>query len=36
MNVKTIADRLCFTDEHYFSFVFKEKVWVSPLKYRNG
>ena len=36
MNVKTIADRLCFSDEHYFSFVFKEKVGVSPLKYRNG
>ena len=35
MNVKTIADRLCFTDEHYFSFVFKERVGVSPLKYRN-
>ena len=36
MSVKTIADRLCFTDEHYFSFVFKERVGVSPLKYRNG
>lgn len=36
MNVKTISDRLCFSDEHYFSFVFKEKVGVSPLKYRNG
>ena len=35
MNVKTIADRLCFSDEHYFSFIFKEKTGYSPLKYRS-
>ena len=35
MNIKTIADRLCFSDEHYFSFIFKEKTGYSPLKYRN-
>ena len=36
MNVKTIADRLCFSDEHYFSFIFKRKTGCTPLKYRNG
>jgi AraC-like DNA-binding protein len=36
MSVKTIAEQLCFTDEHYFSYIFKEKTGVSPLKFRNG
>lgn len=36
MSVRTVAEQLCFTDEHYFSYIFKRKTGVSPLKYRNG
>ena len=36
MSVRMIAEQLCFTDEHYFSYVFKEKTGKSPLKYRNS
>ena len=35
MNVKTIAESLCFTDEHYFSFQFKQKTGFTPTEYRN-
>ncbi len=35
MSVRTIAEHLSFTDEHYFSFVFKEKTGKKPLEYRN-
>ena len=34
MSIKSISDTLCFTDEHYFSFLFKQKVGVSPSDYR--
>ena len=34
MKVKTISDKLSFSDEHYFSHLFKEKVGMSPLKYK--
>ena len=34
MSVKSISDKLCFADEHYFSHLFKEKVGLSPLKYK--
>ena len=36
MQIKHIADLLCFTDEHYFSFLFKQKTGVSPSEYRNN
>lgn len=35
MSVRAIAEQFSFTDEHYFSFVFKERVGKTPLKYRN-
>ena len=34
MSVRSIAEKLCFSDEHYFSHLFKEKVGLSPLKYK--
>ena len=34
MSVKSISDKLCFSDEHYFSHLFKEKTGLSPLKYK--
>lgn len=34
MSVKSISDKLCFADEHYFSHLFKEKTGLSPLKYK--
>ena len=34
LSVKQIAYELNFTDEYYFSNVFKSKVGVSPGKYR--
>lgn len=34
MKVKTISEKLSFSDEHYFSHLFKEKVGMSPLKYK--
>lgn len=34
MSVKSIADKLCFADEHYFSHLFKQKTGLSPLKYK--
>ena len=33
---RAIAEELHFTDEHYFSYMFKERVGISPLKYRSG
>ena len=35
IQIKNISDLLCFTDEHYFSFLFKQKTGVSPSQYRN-
>ena len=34
MSVKSISEKLCFADEHYFSAIFKQKVGLSPLKYK--
>ena len=34
LQVKNIAELLCFTDEHYFSFLFKQKTGLTPSKYR--
>ena len=36
LSVKEIATKLCFTDEYYFSNIFKEKVGVSPSQYRKS
>ena len=35
LSIKSISDQLCFTNEHYFSFLFKEKNGVTPSKFRN-
>lgn len=32
--IKAISERLCITDEHYFSELFKKHTGVSPKKYR--
>lgn len=34
LSVKSISDKLCFADEHYFSHLFKQKTGLSPLKYK--
>lgn len=34
MTVRQIADKLCFTDEHYFSSVFLRRVGTRPKAYR--
>lgn len=34
--VQQIADRLAFSDEHYFSNIFKEKVGCSPTQWRHN
>ena len=34
MSIKSISDKLCFADEHYFSHLFKQKTGLSPLKYK--
>ena len=34
MSVKAVSDLLCFTDEHYFSFLFKQKTGKNPTEYR--
>lgn len=34
MSVKSISEKLCFADEHYFSHLFKQKTGLSPLKYK--
>ncbi len=36
MQVGEVAHALCFTDEHYFSNVFKKKVGVTPGAWRRG
>lgn len=35
MNVREIAERLCISDEHYFSSLFFRRVGMRPLAYRN-
>ena len=34
--VREIAAHLCFSDEHYFSSLFRQKIGVSPLAYRRA
>jgi len=34
LSVKEVATELCFSDEYYFSNIFKEKVGCSPSQYR--
>ncbi len=34
MTVKAISDMLCFTDEHYFSYLFKQKTGRTPTEYK--
>ena len=34
IQIKNIAELLCFTDEHYFSFIFNQKTGCTPSKYR--
>lgn len=34
--LKEIADRLCFSDQYYFSNYFKKKTGISPLVFRRG
>jgi AraC-like DNA-binding protein len=34
MSVKNISDLLCFSDEHYFSFLFKSKTGQTPSQCR--
>lgn len=36
LSVKQISEKLCFADEYYFSNLFKQKVGVSPTKYRKN
>lgn len=35
LTVKQISEKLCFADEYYFSNLFKSKVGLSPISYRN-
>lgn len=34
MSVKAVSDLLCFTDEHYFCFLFKQKFGITPTEFR--
>ena len=34
ISIKSISDMLCFTDEHYFSYIFKKKTGKTPTEYR--
>lgn len=36
LSVKEIATKLCFSDEYYFSNIFKEKVGCPPSQYRKA
>ena len=36
LSVKQIADTLHFADEYYFCNIFKQKIGVSPTRYRKG
>ena len=36
LSVKEIATKLCFSDEYYFSNIFKEKTGCSPSQYRRS
>ncbi len=34
LTTKQISEKLCFSDEYYFSNLFKRKIGVPPMKYR--
>ena len=36
LSVKEIATKLCFSDEYYFSNIFKEKTGCAPSQYRKS
>lgn len=36
LSIKQIAEKLNFADEYYFSNFFKQKVGVTPTKYRKS
>ena len=36
LSVKEVATKLCFSDEYYFSNIFKEKVGCPPSQYRKS
>ena len=36
MSIKDISDRLCITDEHYFSTLFQKRVGMRPSEYRKN
>lgn len=36
MSIKDISDRLCITDEHYFSTLFQKRVGMRPSEYRRS
>ena len=36
LSVKEVADKLCFENQYYFSYMFKSKTGMSPLKYRSS
>jgi len=36
LSIKEIATKLCFTDEYYFSNIFKEKTGKTPTEYRHS
>ena len=36
MSVKDISDRLCITDEHYFSTLFQKRIGMRPSEYRKN
>jgi YesN/AraC family two-component response regulator len=35
LSVKQISDKLCFSDEYYFSNIFKKKTGQTPSQYRS-
>lgn len=36
MSIKDISDKLCITDEHYFSTLFQKRVGMRPSEYRKN
>ena len=34
ISIKTVSEMLCFTDEHYFSYIFKKKTGKTPSEFR--
>lgn len=36
VSIKEISNRLCFSDEYYFSNIFKQKTGMSPKSFRNS